>query len=684
LEFPNLSVIVTFVELDAAWNYFMTNTSNPDVTNSDVLSRSFIKKYREKFGDNELVNDPMEAAYINVHMWALAVEKAQSFDVDKVRQAAYGIVFDAPEGPVTMQSNHHISKYGRVGQFTAGGLFNVVWSGTSTVYPVPWNQYIADTLGKKCDHSRGLSDDSQFSPNQKRVGLLVDSDHLDILNAQLLALDIVNINRDGINGIYLTPILINVKSFDTPKMNLLTKDVVAIFGTNMNNANLEKWTPVSEKLTNQVIEFYPTSSANQKCRKNVINYYLSAEQTLGNSTVWLTSNSFDGFYYFGDTSEASQQQGELISKLLAEKGVTQIGVKYLAPKVLHNSDLISARTEIINSGKKRIVFINGYRGDDVNTQNIFADRGNNGIHQLKGSGIGYKIFSLFVSEKSLTAEMSGHYSVSSYFSQIEVPENNAFLSTYIARFGSSSTVDQPMVSAYNSILLYSKIAGEENTFDPVKVRVNLYDVPVDTPMGQITVRQNNGIKSPYRIAQVVTAKVSYYRLIIGSDSAARQALEPFAKLEETDACFFGAVALPDPPVAGGRVFGLIVTIIVELGLIVAALYVFQHRKTAVIRYSGQQFLLLIIIGCMLTVGYVFTIYPSKSTKALCQLQDWPMLIGFFTVFGALIQKCHLIFEVSRKKRKLDSLVAKSKPIYYVLVINFVVVCYLIAKTGFLP
>ena len=92
MAFRILWVIVTFVDLDAAWNYFMTNTTVTDDTNYDVLSRSFIEGYRARFGPNELVNDPMEAAYINVNMWALAVEKAQSFEVDKVRRAAWNSI----------------------------------------------------------------------------------------------------------------------------------------------------------------------------------------------------------------------------------------------------------------------------------------------------------------------------------------------------------------------------------------------------------------------------------------------------------------------------------------------------------------------------------------------------------------------------------------------------------------
>jgi urea transport system substrate-binding protein len=41
-------------------------------------------------------------------LYKAAVERAGSFDVDKVQAALPGYTFkDAPEGPVTVEKNHH-------------------------------------------------------------------------------------------------------------------------------------------------------------------------------------------------------------------------------------------------------------------------------------------------------------------------------------------------------------------------------------------------------------------------------------------------------------------------------------------------------------------------------------------------------------------------------------------------
>jgi urea transport system substrate-binding protein len=50
----------------------------------------------------------MVLSYVGVYLWKAAVEKAGSFDVDKVRAAwKSGLSFDGPGGKVTTQPNMH-------------------------------------------------------------------------------------------------------------------------------------------------------------------------------------------------------------------------------------------------------------------------------------------------------------------------------------------------------------------------------------------------------------------------------------------------------------------------------------------------------------------------------------------------------------------------------------------------
>ncbi|MGA1262373.1 MAG: urea ABC transporter substrate-binding protein [Prochlorothrix sp.] len=129
----------------AAWNYFQT-VENPANT-------KWVADFKAKYGEDRVTNDPMEAAYIMVYLWKQAVEAAKTTDLEAVRMAAYGQEFDAPEGPVKMNPNHHISKWVRIGQVRDDGLFDIVYATDAAVDPIPWNQYVPDTKGFACDWS---------------------------------------------------------------------------------------------------------------------------------------------------------------------------------------------------------------------------------------------------------------------------------------------------------------------------------------------------------------------------------------------------------------------------------------------------------------------------------------------------------------------------------------------------
>ena len=67
----------------------------------------------------------------------MAVEKANSFDVDKVVEAIVGLTFEAPEGKVKVHENHHLYKYTRVGKINADGLIDMVYE-TELIEPNPY------------------------------------------------------------------------------------------------------------------------------------------------------------------------------------------------------------------------------------------------------------------------------------------------------------------------------------------------------------------------------------------------------------------------------------------------------------------------------------------------------------------------------------------------------------------
>ena len=70
----------------ATWNYFESTKDAPDCDEGfdPLISRKFVEHYQQMFGADAVVNDPMESAYIAVHMWGRAVQLAGTFEIPQV------------------------------------------------------------------------------------------------------------------------------------------------------------------------------------------------------------------------------------------------------------------------------------------------------------------------------------------------------------------------------------------------------------------------------------------------------------------------------------------------------------------------------------------------------------------------------------------------------------------------
>lgn len=134
----------------AAWNYFMS-VKNP--ANDDFKKKwaAYAKAKKLPGADKPLTNDPMEAAYVGMHMWAQAVTKAKSTDTDKVVAAMGGQTFAAPDGfTIKMdEKNHHLWKPVLIGEVQSNGQFNVVWKTKGPIRAQPWSPFIEGNNKKK-------------------------------------------------------------------------------------------------------------------------------------------------------------------------------------------------------------------------------------------------------------------------------------------------------------------------------------------------------------------------------------------------------------------------------------------------------------------------------------------------------------------------------------------------------
>lgn len=132
----------------AAWNYFMS-VKNPENDAFRKQWAAWVKANNLPGGDKRVTNDPMEATYVGIHMWAQAVKKAGTTDTNKVRAAMYGQTFKAPDGfTLTMGENHHLYKPVMIGEVKGDGQFSVVWKTPKAVRAQPWSPFITGNEGK--------------------------------------------------------------------------------------------------------------------------------------------------------------------------------------------------------------------------------------------------------------------------------------------------------------------------------------------------------------------------------------------------------------------------------------------------------------------------------------------------------------------------------------------------------
>ncbi len=116
----------------AGWSYFQT-VDTP-------ANRDFVSRFQAEHGEDRVVSDPMEAAYSQVYLWKLAVERAGSFDVDRVLESYNtGIEFDAPGGKIKVDpENRHTYKPFLIGRIRHDRQFDIVYETEEWIKPEPY------------------------------------------------------------------------------------------------------------------------------------------------------------------------------------------------------------------------------------------------------------------------------------------------------------------------------------------------------------------------------------------------------------------------------------------------------------------------------------------------------------------------------------------------------------------
>jgi urea transport system substrate-binding protein len=136
----------------AAWNYFMS-VDTPENKSFIKKWNAYVKKHKLPGGSKRVTNDPMEATYIGIKMWAQAVQQAGTTNIDAVRQAIGGQTVQSPSGfNITMDAaNHHLHKPVVIGEIQEDGQFEVVWQTKGPIRAQAWSPFIPESAKKVAD-----------------------------------------------------------------------------------------------------------------------------------------------------------------------------------------------------------------------------------------------------------------------------------------------------------------------------------------------------------------------------------------------------------------------------------------------------------------------------------------------------------------------------------------------------
>ncbi|MCU1692753.1 MAG: urea transporter substrate-binding protein [Frankiales bacterium] len=136
-----------------SWNYYQT-TDTPK-------NPAYVAAYQKEYGADRHTDDPIEAGYNSVYIWAAAVKKAGTFDVPAVIAAANGLTLETPEGTLRVHpKNHHVYKTARIGEVQPDGLIKEIDGSGTPLEPdpcldgaaYPWAKGLATGEARKeCD-----------------------------------------------------------------------------------------------------------------------------------------------------------------------------------------------------------------------------------------------------------------------------------------------------------------------------------------------------------------------------------------------------------------------------------------------------------------------------------------------------------------------------------------------------
>ncbi|WDE96622.1 transporter substrate-binding protein [Lentisphaera profundi] len=109
-------------------NYFQNN-NNP-------INDNFIQRYKSKYNNHDRIGRFMESAYCGIQLWAKAVQRAQSFSLEKIKVSLRGSSFLGPGGLTYIdENNDYIWRHVHIAHVEDDGEYHIKWTSPRPISP---------------------------------------------------------------------------------------------------------------------------------------------------------------------------------------------------------------------------------------------------------------------------------------------------------------------------------------------------------------------------------------------------------------------------------------------------------------------------------------------------------------------------------------------------------------------
>lgn len=126
--------------------YFQSIERDPNIL--------FISNFKKRYGSDRVISESIESAYVGVHLWAQAVEVAQTEKAVEVKKYLTNRILDAPSGIVYSDNKmNDMWKMVFVGKLRSDGQFSIIWNSEKQVQPLnypiftekkKWDEFISN------------------------------------------------------------------------------------------------------------------------------------------------------------------------------------------------------------------------------------------------------------------------------------------------------------------------------------------------------------------------------------------------------------------------------------------------------------------------------------------------------------------------------------------------------------